>query len=77
MFVPSLSTAVRACACVRRRFLWQDERGNWHLLMHNMGEKGVVAQHAFSRDGAGGGGGTNRLLLTSHYYSNEYKAIIH
>ena len=41
--------------CGMDRFLWQDERENWHLIMHNMGEKGVVAQHAFSRDGAGGG----------------------
>jgi len=29
-------------------FLWQDERGHWHMLMHNMG--GAVGSHAFSRD---------------------------
>jgi hypothetical protein len=35
-------------------FLWQDERGHWHLLMHHLGGyKGVrdpVGAHAFSRD---------------------------
>jgi hypothetical protein len=29
-------------------YLWRDERGHWHLLMHNMG--GGVGSHAFSRD---------------------------
>jgi hypothetical protein len=28
-------------------FLWQDERGHWHILMHNMEATGA---HAFSRD---------------------------
>ena len=28
--------------------MWQDERGHWHMLMHNMG--GPVGSHAFSRD---------------------------
>ena len=30
-------------------FLWEDERGYFHMLMHNMG--GPVGSHAFSRDG--------------------------
>jgi hypothetical protein len=30
-------------------FLWQDERGHFHMIMHNMG--GPVGSHAFSRDG--------------------------
>lgn len=29
-------------------FLWQDERGHWHMLMHNMG--GGVGSHAYSLD---------------------------
>jgi len=32
-------------------FLWRDERGYYHMLMHNMGSGGCGA-HAFSRDGA-------------------------
>lgn len=30
-------------------FIWQDERGHWHMLMHNM-FGGGVGSHAFSRD---------------------------
>jgi len=29
-------------------FLWQDDRGHWHILMHNMN---AIGAHAFSRDG--------------------------
>jgi hypothetical protein len=31
-------------------FLWQDDRGHFHVLMHNMGDADQVASHAFSRD---------------------------
>mmetsp|Transcript_11041 Transcript_11041/g.22001 ORF Transcript_11041/g.22001 Transcript_11041/m.22001 type:complete len:391 (+) Transcript_11041:43-1215(+) len=34
-------------ATVEDPFLWQDERGHWHMLMHNME---AIAAHAFSRD---------------------------
>lgn len=49
----SLYTDGRAEAAVATHtgedpFLWQDERGHWHMLMHNMG--GGVGSHAFSRD---------------------------
>ena len=48
-------------ACVGSPFLWKDERGHWHMIMHNMGGKqndlnasdpGLhTGAHAFSRDG--------------------------
>ena len=31
-------------------YLWQDERGHWHMLMHNMGGSGGVGSHAYSAD---------------------------
>ena len=31
--------------------LWQDERGHWHMLMHNMNRSEPTGMHAFSRDG--------------------------
>ena len=46
-----LTTHFKRVECGVCRFLWQDERGYWHLLMHNMNERGVIARHAFSRDG--------------------------
>ena len=36
-------------AAAQDPFLWQDERGHWHLLMHAMGWSSV-GRHAFSRD---------------------------
>ena len=46
---PALLTPPRPAA--QDPFLYQDERGHWHLLMHAMGWTSV-GRHAFSRDAA-------------------------
>ena len=35
-------------------FLWQDPRGNFHLLMHGMQPYGPFGRHAYSHTGAAG-----------------------
>eukprot|EP01047_Picozoa_sp_COSAG01_P017627 COSAG01_NODE_937_length_12628_cov_12.665257_11_plen_81_part_00 len=38
--------------CHRDPYLWRDERGHWHMLMHNMGDKKPLLNRSVGDDGA-------------------------
>eukprot|EP01052_Picozoa_sp_SAG31_P020836 SAG31_NODE_1584_length_7827_cov_2.129788_4_plen_364_part_00 len=56
--VQSTSLQHRGCCCCNRRFIYQDLRGNWHMLAHvynlapyNSTKLNFISGHGWSKDG--------------------------